>query len=268
MSTAGFRRRSLRRETLYVALLTGVAGLVCVVVASRMDPGSPTVVITNVGSVALTLAIGGFIYEAVLRDSAVGETLHLLSLRESVVNTGLRDLAIDSSLDWREALESVSQVTLVLGSPFGWLEQAWPHILEAGALRKIDITVYLPKAESDAAAVLAARESAELADTKQRLESMVTFLSDSWTNAITGHAPLKPGSRLTIKGIEFWPSFDVVATNNDVFLRLSSLEKRRPGSPVMTLRMNSGVDTFPVAWLKQEVTGLGVIGASWEREVR
>lgn len=251
-----------------VAVLVTTIALVVLAGAATMHEGAPTTLLTTVATIGVTLGVGGFVYEAVLREAAVAETVELLELRASIVATGLKELTADASVDWHAAFRQASQATLILGSPFGWLEQVWPHILEAGGLRAIDVTVAIPGPDSEGAATLAVRDGRAVDETRQQLRNLTAFLSDSWTNAIGGHSPLKMGSKLTVKIVSYWPSFDLILTNTDVFVRLHALEHRRPGDPVMTSQLNASVNTFPVAWLKQEATRLDEVGAHWEKEVR
>lgn len=268
MAARPFRLRAARREAAFLALIVGGVAAVVLVVASRMEPGAPTVALTTIASIFLTLAIGGFLYETVLRDSVTGETIQLLGLREAVVTSGLVDVARDSSVDWRDVLEPASDVEVLVTSPFGWLEQSWPHILQAANRRKVKVTVYLPDPKGQVVSVLAVRSARNEADLRSQLETFGDHLRASWENAEVGHSPLRPNSKFALKFYDFAAVYDLVTTDRDVLMRLQSLSDVRPGDPALVLRFGATSDAFPVPWLKDQFERLRSVPSAWEKEVR
>lgn len=268
MADKTFKLRSARREIILFGTLTLMISVILIGLSARMTTGIPTTILNTVATSTLTIAAGGLIYEYFLRESITSETLEWLNLKASVVSSGLREIAVDSAFEWNTYLVEARLFSILVSSPYGWLEQAWPNILEAGGSRQIIATVYLQDPKGTVLSASAEKLGLTTDDLAAQLNAFSEHLQTSWKNAEAGHFPLVAGSRFSLKYFDFVPSHDVVQTNSDAIIRIHSVGKQEPADPVIVLRLNLGTERFPVSWLKRQMQKLEPLPSVWEREVR
>jgi hypothetical protein len=260
--------KATRPFAVAIAVIAIIVSMGLLLLSVFMSPGAPTTFLSTLSGLVFTLAVGGVVYELLLREAVFAESAELLNLKQGVVKSGLMQIDAESAFDWREKLVDSAKFRLQIATPYGWLEQIWPHVLESGSNHRVDVEIYLPNSTSPVLESLAARHGQDPKALAEQIVSFVDYLKTSWQNAEDGHRPLKQGSHLAIKIFDTFPTCEIAMTDSRVFVRTGGALSVAPGESVLCLELNHGAGTFPVPWLLAQLTAMEVLPSVWDGKVK
>ena len=177
----------------------------------------------------------------------------MVRLKESTAESGLSEIILRSHTDWAHMFIACREFNLVPRDIPTFASREWPHILEAGRMRKIDVSVFLPSGDSPSFQVLESHLGAQPGTLAGAVDDARESMLKAWDSAAKSEPPLKGGSMLTVYEYDAFPGCAFFATEETIALDLDAALAREPGDQGCVLVFSAKKPSQHVSWAREQV---------------
>lgn len=239
--------------SLAISIIIALLAAFGIVAASLRLHGPWSIAVSTLLSVVLSVGLIGLVYEIWLRDGVARELLTLVRLKESVHQSGMTEIVLSTHTDWAAIFLGSREFTLMPRDVATFASREWPHVLEAGRERKIEVRLLLPNQAGPSLQVLEAHlgePPGSLASTVDKArQSMVT----AWESAAKAQPPLKSGSSLQVFDYDDFPGCAIFLTDATVAIELTATLSRRPGDQGCMILFDAKRNSPYVSWATGQI---------------
>jgi hypothetical protein len=139
-----------------VAAILTLIGIAAIALGSEWN-GTGGTVVTSIGTILVTVALLGFLYDTYLKEVLLGEIYAALDLQQDIRAIDLRQIVRKEALDLASLLGDTKSLTVIPLDPETWSRTDWQQVLELSARQQLEVTVLLPDHDSPHIDVLARR---------------------------------------------------------------------------------------------------------------
>jgi hypothetical protein len=260
-------------RTYAVGMTFVAAGIVGLLIVTKLDDGILTSALENIAAVTLGVGLISIPYEFFVHRQLSEEILATVAaeakpildavqldatLRASGL-TGVRD----EEVAWDEVFTGTKTICFIPDSPSDvWLNSSeWKAALEAAKHGPIEIKVYIPKPTGIGIQALAKRLDLDEAETSTRLEELQIKFKENWENAERTTPSLAVGSGLEVFHYEGFPSVGLVYCDSRAVIQMGSLVGAPNSGRRVIFEIGEGSNPFLKNWLETQksLDGLGPI---------
>ena len=242
-----------RHLSIAIGAIIAIVAVLAIGIASHFLVGAWQTAVVTVLSVVLSIGLISLIYEIWLRDAVAGELLAMVRLKESTAESGLSEIILKSHFDWGRIFLGCREFTLVPRDIPTFASREWPHILEAGRQRKIDVSVFLPSQAADSFRALESHLGAQEGTLNGAVEDARETMLKAWDSASKSQPPLRAGSTLTVYEYDDFPGLAVFATEETITLELDAALARQPGDQGCLLVFDGKKPSQHVSWASTQI---------------
>jgi hypothetical protein len=218
----GARMRTSKKMTIALSVALAAISVIFLLVFGYRSQGALKESGLTVFSVLLSIGVVSLIYEVWIRELVSAEMLDMMSVKESVARSGLKDINLRTHVDWRSLYFGSSSYTILPRDVASFATREWSFILEAGRARPIRVRLLLPKSDGTCFDSLEHHLGKQPGSLRNAVDDARESIIRSWRAASKADPGLKSGCNLEVYEYDDFPACGVLVTDDSLALELDA----------------------------------------------